>query len=92
MNTKSSATVGWIAYTAAFVIGGGIGIYKYQYAPGGRRDREKAADEQRRKEEAMEAEEEARIRAERLQQNTTVTPLNPSLPSSAEAQDKNQST
>lgn len=57
--------MGWIAYTAAFAIGGGIGIYKYRYAPGGRRDRELEADRQRQEEAAREAMEENRIREER---------------------------
>lgn len=65
MNTKGSFLFGWIAYTAAFAIGGGIGVYKFVYAPGGRRDRQKQADRQREMEAAREAEEEARIREER---------------------------
>lgn len=65
MNTKQSATVGWIAYTAAFAIGGGLGVYKYWYAPGGRKEREAEADRRRAEEAAREAEEEQRIREER---------------------------
>lgn len=65
MNTKRSVTVGWMAYTAAFAVGGGLGIYKYWYAPGGRKDREAEADRKRAEEEAREAEEENRIREER---------------------------
>ncbi|CDF35475.1 unnamed protein product [Chondrus crispus] len=65
MNTKQSFTIGWIAYTAAFGIGGGLGIYKYWYAPGGRKEREAAADLRRAEEAAREAEEEQRIREER---------------------------
>lgn len=65
MNTRQSVTVGWMAYTAAFAVGGGLGIYKYWYAPGGRKDREAEADRKRAEEEALEAEEENRIREER---------------------------
>lgn len=65
MNTKQSAIIGWVAYTAAFAIGGGIGLYRYKYAPGGRRDREAAADKLRQEEAIREAEEENRIREQR---------------------------
>lgn len=65
MNTKRSFLFGWLAYTAAFAIGGGIGVYKFVYAPGGRRDRQMQADLQREKEAALEAEEEDRIREQR---------------------------
>lgn len=65
MNTKQSVTVGWTAYTAAFAIGGGLGIYKYWYAPGGRKEREAEADRQRAAEAAREAQDEHRIREER---------------------------
>lgn len=65
MNTTRSVVVGWVAYTAAFVVGGGIGLYKYKYAPGGRRDREIVADKLRQEEAVREAEEEDRVRKER---------------------------
>lgn len=66
MNTKQSVIIGWTAYTAAFAVGGGIGIYKYRYGPGGRMDREKEADKIREEEAKLEAEEEHRIRQKRL--------------------------
>lgn len=65
MNTKNSVIYGWIAYTSAFIVGGGLGIYKYWHKPGGRKDRELEADKIRAEEVAREAEEEARIRQER---------------------------
>lgn len=81
MNTKQSTIVGWLAYTLAFGIGGGIGYYKYWYAPGGRKDREEIADKQRSIEAAREAEEEQKIREQRrrqkqLAQSTTDRPEN----------------
>lgn len=65
MNTKGSAVIGWAAYVSAFAIGGGIGIYKFWYSPGGRLDRELEADRKRELEAAREAEDETRIREER---------------------------
>ncbi len=65
MNTKASFTVGWIAYTAAFAIGGAIAIHRYWNGPGGRREREEAADRLRAEQAAREAVEEERIRRER---------------------------
>lgn len=65
MNTKSSVIYGWLAYTAAFAIGGGIGYYNYFYKPGGRMDRERVADYVREREAIREADEENRIREER---------------------------
>lgn len=82
MNTKSSAIAGWIAYVGAFGIGGGIGIYKVVYAPGGRRDRERDADLEREKEVAREAEDENRIREQRRMQQQLVQAQSPSTPTS----------
>ncbi|KAI0562686.1 hypothetical protein FGB62_55g059 [Gracilaria domingensis] len=65
MNTKSSVIYGWVAYTVAFVVGGGIGIHRYWNGPGGRKEREAEAEKKRVEEAAREAEEEARIREER---------------------------
>lgn len=73
MNTKSSFIFGWVAYTVAFTVGGGIGIYNYWYKPGGRRDRERAADEQREKEAQLEAIEEERIRQQRRTQKSSAS-------------------
>lgn len=70
MNTKSSVVFGWVAYTAAFAVGGGIGYYNFYYKPGGRRDRERMEDEQRAIEAAREAEEEERIRQQRQLKKT----------------------
>lgn len=76
MNTKKSSLIGWVAYTAAFIVGGGIGIYRYWYAPGGRADREKEFEKLREQEAAMEAIQEERIRQERraakLQHETNI--------------------
>lgn len=65
MNTKKSFIIGWAAYTIAFTVGGGIGIYNYWYKPGGRLDRQRAADLQRQEEAKQEAIEEERIRQQR---------------------------
>ena len=62
MNTKVSTTVGWVAYTAAFCIGGGYALHRYWNGPGGRKEREAEADRLRAEEEAREAEEEEKIR------------------------------
>lgn len=77
MNTKSSVIYGWVAYTIAFTVGGGIGIYKYWYAPGGRKEREEEADRIRAEEAAREAEEEARIREERRLQKLAIDDVKP---------------
>lgn len=71
MNTKQSFVYGWVAYTIAFTVGGGIGIYNYWYKPGGRLDRQRAADAQRQREAEQEAIEEERIRRQRRIQNAT---------------------
>jgi hypothetical protein len=65
MNTKASFGLGWVAYTAAFGVGGAVGWRRYYYAPGGRRDREKAAERAEAVREREEAEFEERVRAER---------------------------
>jgi hypothetical protein len=44
MNTKRSVMYGWVAYTAAFAVGGAIGWHRYYYKPGGRKDREEAVE------------------------------------------------
>lgn len=67
MNTKGSVIYGWVAYTAAFAIGGGLGWYHYFHGPGGRNEREQRADMAREREAAREAIEEERIRQERRQ-------------------------
>lgn len=67
MNTKGSVIYGWITYTAAFAIGGGLGWYHYFYGPGGRNEREQRVDLARKREAAREAIEEERIREERRQ-------------------------
>lgn len=68
MNTKASVGMGWLIYTAAFCVGGGYGLYKYYYQPGGRKDREEVAERERLRREAEEAEYEERIREERRRQ------------------------
>lgn len=65
MNTKKSSIIGWAAYTAAFIVGGGIGIYRYWYAPGGRADREKEFEKLQQEQAVKDAIEEERIRQER---------------------------
>ena len=65
MNTKASATVGWIAYTVGFSLGAAYAVNRYWNAPGGRREREEMADRARAEEAAREAIEEDRIRKER---------------------------
>lgn len=75
MNTKASVTVGWIAYTVAFLVGGGYAINRYWNAPGGRREREEAADRARAQDAARELLEEERIRSQKALPSGPKEPL-----------------
>ncbi len=67
MNTKSSSIAGWLAYIAAFGVGGYIGIHRYWNRPGGRKEREAEADRKDQEREAMEKAYEDRVRRERAE-------------------------
>lgn len=79
MNTKTSFMLGWMSYTAAFVVGGAIGVYNYKYRPGGRADREKAAEQERKRQEELEAIEEEKIREQLRQKKGDRTSVTDSL-------------
>lgn len=76
MNTKGSVIYGWVVYTAAFLIGGGYGYYRYFYGPGGRNEREQRAELARERQAAREAEEEEQIRQERHQKKLELEQVN----------------
>jgi len=75
MNTKSSALVGWLSYTAAFA----VGYFVFFNGSGGRKEKIAEADRLLREREEREKIEEDRIRAERasLKQQKTLLHTTP---------------
>lgn len=57
--------IGWAAYSSAFSSGASYGYYRYMYAPGGRAERQAAADTAFTEEEAAKKERYKVFRAER---------------------------
>ncbi|OSX68906.1 hypothetical protein BU14_2111s0001 [Porphyra umbilicalis] len=65
MNTKRSVAAGWAAYASAVAVGASYGYYRYMYGPGGRAERQAAADAAFAAQEAADQEHYTAIRAER---------------------------